>query len=1263
MKKQLLTAAMALMASASLTAKDADQLRVYINPGHGSWTANDRPCQLVGHEAYNVADPDTTNFFESNTNLYKGFGILEKLRQLGLKYDPTLNQEGERWQVGAARDLSNNIVMSHVKAGPHEGDFRTSAQLTEARKAILDGRKYEELSDAEKAEVDKIDRHQANLVLYNRNLTEIAAEADANNFDLFISIHSNAASEGTSTNYPLYLYRGYDAGKGGPKVAESDVMAQACWPHCFDNEHMVWSYYSRTNPNIRGDLNFYSTSSTYGYLGALKHEVPGFLVEGYFHTYQPARQRAMNWDVDYMEGYTYARGIADYFGLTDKKGSIYGIVRDRHEKFVHSQYKPNPNSADLYLPVNGATVVLKQGDKQIATYTTDDYYNGAYVFRDVEPGVYTIEITHPDYKETEPVEVSVRAGQTAYPAVQLESSSYVPPTINYVTYPDEFNLPAYGAQAVYNLKEDFRDKAVDALAGKNIKRAIARGEHLYILALDEDGSATVLIFDTKTSDVLRQLGTEGTSGEYLALSDIALTADGTLIGINKSLQPFNGPDNVKIYKWEVNSDDGMAEGNPTIWFSTNNGGNYNNAVTGETMSYAGTIEEGRLIYSAVTTGATKALRLTNVAVANGEMASAYHMNINSIDGCNEIDLGQYQINASPAGDDRFILNPSSRPAEEYICAAAAAGVPVPAGSMPDDLAPVAGFRAQMFKYSGHTYMAVPAAQDSEANTAGVTLVDITEGLDKAKAVGTVGAEISPAALSSVATMGQTIVTRDIEDNVTSGHINLYVAGANGLSRFTTEKVDQPVKRASFAYNLKSELSGEDGYTLSFDAVEDAPMANIIFTDMETGEQKTVEAGQVKKTGNTVKVAPQDLGKGKYTWAVEVLSDAQAVAGCTFRQNAPLKSLTRGGVAVIDDENSPAFGKVVVSNGFAQGIDVFSASLEKEGNYMAGAQPWQAGNGASSFRVGQNNGLVYLTDWSDAGAGYWQFDPMKPEAGVTNYLGGTWTKGGSFTVDGKVIGGGATGISFYGTGEDTKMYVFCEDYPAANAGNYLVRYDVGTAEIVDFAPQFTYDNSKSRFANTNVSVQATRHGVLASQVRGSGNNAQSCPCFIFYNNDGEEIFNSYVLEDLNSSSAGAAFNNDLSLFAIGGNNTSISVWSVEWEGEKPSFTKLYDVPGSNYSTEAVQIAWDPANNLYAYIRAEGLRVFALRQDRPAAVTEAPKSYIIEGTSGIDNVVADPDATEGPVEYWNLNGVKVNGDNLAPGIYIRRQGNKAEKFIIR
>lgn len=36
---------------------------------------------------------------------------------------------------------------------------------------------------------------------------------------------------------------------------------------------------------------------------------------------------------------------------------------------------------------------------------------------------------------------------------------------------------------------------------------------------------------------------------------------------------------------------------------------------------------------------------------------------------------------------------------------------------------------------------------------------------------------------------------------------------------------------------------------------------------------------------------------------------------------------------------------------------------------------------------------------------------------------------------------------------------------------------------------------------------------------------------------------------------------------------------------------------------------------------------------------------------------------PIEYYNINGVRVNNDNLAPGIYIRRQGSKTTKVAIR
>ena len=139
MKKFLFSIATALVASVAAFAQtNVETLRIYINPGHGSWTANDRPCTLVGHGEYTRFNTDTLSFFESNTNLYKGYGMLDKLREYGLKYDNTLNigSELKRWQIGASRDLSNNIVMSHCKAGPYHDDNGTATQLTNDGKEV-----------------------------------------------------------------------------------------------------------------------------------------------------------------------------------------------------------------------------------------------------------------------------------------------------------------------------------------------------------------------------------------------------------------------------------------------------------------------------------------------------------------------------------------------------------------------------------------------------------------------------------------------------------------------------------------------------------------------------------------------------------------------------------------------------------------------------------------------------------------------------------------------------------------------------------------------------------------------------------------------------------------------------------------------------------------------------------------------------------------------------------------------------------------------
>ncbi len=67
------------------------------------------------------------------------------------------------------------------------------------------------------------------------------------------------------------------------------------------------------------------------------------------------------------------------------------------------------------------------------------------------------------------------------------------------------------------------------------------------------------------------------------------------------------------------------------------------------------------------------------------------------------------------------------------------------------------------------------------------------------------------------------------------------------------------------------------------------------------------------------------------------------------------------------------------------------------------------------------------------------------------------------------------------------------------------------------------------------------------------------------------------------------------------------------------------------------------------------ISVLWQEIPINVTFTGK----RDGSGIGAIAADG----ADVEYYNLNGVRVNGDNMAPGMYIKRQGNRVSKVIIR
>ncbi len=55
------------------------------------------------------------------------------------------------------------------------------------------------------------------------------------------------------------------------------------------------------------------------------------------------------------------------------------------------------------------------------------------------------------------------------------------------------------------------------------------------------------------------------------------------------------------------------------------------------------------------------------------------------------------------------------------------------------------------------------------------------------------------------------------------------------------------------------------------------------------------------------------------------------------------------------------------------------------------------------------------------------------------------------------------------------------------------------------------------------------------------------------------------------------------------------------------------------------------------------------------------YLTAGESGVEDVLVSPDGNA-EVEWFNLQGVRLKGDKLAPGIYIRRQGNIVTKVQV-
>lgn len=1230
MKKFFVLAAASLLAAGSLNAKTADELRIYINPGHGSWGPNDRPCATIPYpNLEETGRPDTCGFYESNTNLWKGLKLGSVLQKMGVK--------------------SENIMYSRVKNGPYP--YVSGA------------------ADAEK---------------YNRSLSEICTEVEANNMDMFLSIHSNATTDGSSTNYPLYLYRGSD-GDGGDSVATSRDIGKAMWPLFYTNEIDPQSAYSPTSMNIRGDISFYGSSSTRtdpnsgkrytGYLGVLKHGTPGFLSEGYFHTYQPARHRALNKDYCYMEGVRYARGLCQYFGLTaEKTGYVVGTVKDMHEKIVNNLFKYAPKTNDQWLPINGAKVTLLKDGQAVQEYTVDNNYNGVFVFEGVEPGTYTLSITADGYKaitDDQNPALVVKANETTYTMPLLESENYVPPTVTYYNYNDPEQPSYLGLADQFNFQKD-NGVAYEGIQG-TVKRVLQRGDSAVVLT-DNNGVPGLYLVNTGTKAMVKAIsteglvaGTEGDLGFYSQLADIAFTADGKLVGCNSVQCQYSDSyvdagytrGTVQFYKWD------NLDSAPVKWVSTQSSGNYFRATAGKTLAISGPSTDCNIVTTATTTGTSQSFRVVVLSVVDNQVASTMFCNktIDASSNFTEVKIGSdMKLTVSPRNDHYFILDGSNIEPFEFELASANNVDCEVIGRLPEGTLDNAANGVSFFKYTKRALMVAPYTAKDQLG--GFKLYDVTDGLDKAVLITTTGTDLdvhspegeTPSFFMSGASL------------VDQADITTYLVKDNNITTFTTKNVEQPKVKAIFAYDLNSVKNGDDSYTFTFKANSDATNAALIFTDAASGEEIATVPVEAKEGENTVTLTPAQIpgNEGQdMNWAVNVVG--KPITNIV-RLNANDENFTYNSAfcAVDNSPESNYFGRLYVSNYVAKnnannGLYVYNGDWTR-----INSTPMRGGIAMSTnYRIAvDGNGTVYIPDWSDPYSGVYVVNPADFTT-FTQLFQGERASSGLFTNNGVQVGGSSPGVAATGYGANTTLYVYNEDM-----NNDVYAYKLGNADGTvattwGVAPTKAYGIGAYQL-NTNGNVVANEDGgIWVAQVRSAGNNAKGVPSLMYVDADGNIKFNSgdaSWADNLNGSQgSGFAISPDGKTLVINDASGVLQFFNLEWNDGTPVLTPKYSYTADarTASKSIFQMAFDYAGNLVA--SGANVGIYSIPTTDNQATTPAKKALLVTKRTGtgVEDAVADvkvnvfPNPTVGTINIVSAEAIKtvkvyaMNGALVAEG----------------
>lgn len=526
-------------------------------------------------------------------------------------------------------------------------------------------------------------------------------------------------------------------------------------------------------------------------------------------------------------------------------------------------------------------------------------------------------------------------------------------------------------------------------------------------------------------------------------------------------------------------------------------------------------------------------------------------------------------------------------------------------------------------------------------------------------------------------------------NVRAVHSGMFVVSLDDSGTVKPDPDPEPepettTDRYHHAYGLKTPVinTGEKTISLTFSLTGDVANAILHFDYSAAGvaaraagtATQSWEAGPLSKGLNTVTIPAEWFELATHDWSVEVVN-------YPAKTNVRLVETVGGARAAVacftDPEFPEVYGYAAVGRATNTGIDIYSPEGVKVSGALHANNAVFGGAGATNPSEATTRGTeVYFASWNDKAYGVAAFDITTPTVAPYSVFEGTKASSGLITYNNSVqVGSGTPGIAIWGEGAQTSIVVFDEDI----FSNMLARNIIGTAKTTHNQLQLVGHGFKAGLANHAVSIAATANGVFVTQQRANGmENGAKEP-------DGNVAGLRYISMPDGQSMwySGQEVGTDLVPSANGGVDVNragdrlalstykgVNLYSIEWNGNTPKLTLLEELPNPDGFTATdtknrTVVKFDAAGNIHAVSVLQGYYILTPKNLKGASATaKAPAAYAftVDTSTGVGDVAVDSADDVAPV-YYDLRGVRVEAERLAPGIYVKVTGKKVEKVRIR